>query len=183
MAYLMEKLDNNINPFRGFRLQWSFSAGGKEVGDHESYLHSEGELIVTAHVPVTGPFGIKIKNQTAWMWSEELHENELFRLGGLKTLRGQDENSLYASGYSIFNMEPRLVLPGESTAFLFYDIAYHERPTQEYYLVDWPKGFGAGINLKTNSGIFSFVYALGQRLGNPVEMKSAKIHLGYVNRF
>ncbi len=183
MAYLMERFDNRISPFQGFRLQWSFSAGSKEVGDRESYLHTEGVLSASAHVPIAGPFGIKIKNQTAWMWSEKLYKNELFRLGGLKTLRGHDENSMYASGFSILNVEPHLVIPGESTAFLFYDVGYQERPSLGHYLVDWPMGLGAGINLKTNSGIFSFVYALGRRLGNPIEFKVAKIHVGYVNRF
>nr|MBA2413124.1 BamA/TamA family outer membrane protein [Burkholderiaceae bacterium] len=110
-------------------------------------------------------------------------DNELFRIGGLKTLRGFDEESITASSYVIGKLEFRYLLEQNSNLFLFYNLAWYERYTQSGYIKDQPSGFGAGINFETKLGIFSFSYALGKEFDNPVRIKAAKIHFGLVNYF
>ena len=48
---------------------------------------------------------------------------------------------------------------------------------------DFPFGIGAGINFETKAGIFGLNYALGSQNNNPLSIKNAKIHFGYVNYF
>ncbi|MCC6690169.1 MAG: hypothetical protein IT235_01425, partial [Bacteroidia bacterium] len=48
---------------------------------------------------------------------------------------------------------------------------------------DTPYGFGAGTSFETKAGIFSLDYALGSQLGNPIYLKSGKIHFGIVSYF
>ena len=47
--------------------------------------------------------------EAADLQSENMFKNELFRIGGLKTLRGFDEESITASFYNIATLEWRFL--------------------------------------------------------------------------
>ena len=112
------------------------------------------------------------------------YDNELYRIGGLKTFRGFDEESILASTYSIFSMEYRVLLEQNSNAYLFVDMGWYEYfSANSGSARDTPYGFGAGINFQTKAGIFSVNYALGSQKNNPILLKSAKLHFGIVNYF
>ncbi|MBE9485336.1 MAG: hypothetical protein IMY74_10845, partial [Bacteroidetes bacterium] len=103
--------------------------------------------------------------------------------GGLKTLRGFDEESITASIYSIFTLEFRYLFDVNSFFQVFFDGAYYEHNANSGYLKDTPYGFGAGINFETKAGIFALSYALGSREGQSLQFKSAKIHFGLTAKF
>jgi hemolysin activation/secretion protein len=109
--------------------------------------------------------------------------NEVFRIGGLNTLRGFNEESLFASSFVIGTLEWRYVFEKNAAAFLFFDAAYYERNINSGYFKDFPYGFGAGVNFETKAGIFNLAYALGSEQNNPIEIRNAKIHFGFVNFF
>jgi hypothetical protein len=93
----------------------------------------------------------------------------------LRTLRGIDEETIFAQRWSVATVEYRF-LPEENTAFyIFYDQAFYEN--------DQPFGFGTGINFQTKSGIFTFNYALGQQFENPILIRNGKISFGFRNIF
>ena len=46
-----------------------------------------------------------------------------------------------------------------------------------------PYGFGAGISFGTRAGVFSLSYALGSQRGNPILIRAAKIHFGFISLF
>ncbi len=130
-----------------------------------------------------GRFCLRLGNRTGYIRSGNLFENELFRLGGIHTLRGVDENSIFASFYSLGTLEPRFRFERNSNFFLFLDGGYYEKDAGGEFTSDFPFGFGAGVNLSTRAGIFSLVYAVGRQFDNPVNIGRAKIHFGYLNRF
>ena len=101
----------------------------------------------------------------------------------MRTLRGFDEESINASLFGIATFEYRFLLERNSNLYLFGDYAYYERNVLNAHFSDRPIGFGAGIRFQTKPGIFSINYALGSQQGNPVLLKSAKIHFGFVNYF
>ncbi len=72
-----------------------------------------------------------IGNQSGFIENENLFTNELFRIGGLKTLRGFDEESLTASAYSIFTLEFRYLFDINSYFHVFFDGAYYERKANQ----------------------------------------------------
>ena len=55
---------------------------------------------------------------------ETMFQNELFRIGGLKTLRGFDEESIFASVYSIFTLEYRFILEQNSYYYMCLAMAH-----------------------------------------------------------
>lgn len=119
----------------------------------------------------------------AYLQAPEIFTNELFRFGGLKTLRGFDEESIYASQYYIGKAEFRYLLEQNSFLFIFINGAWYENKSRDIYIHDTPAGVGAGITFQTRLGIFSLNYALGRQFGNPILFRSAKVHFGIVNYF
>jgi len=98
-------------------------------------------------------------------------------------LRGFDEESIYASSFSILTLEYRFILEQNSYLYVFGDGAWYENNEVSRYIQDTPFGFGAGISFETKAGIFSINYALGKQFSNPIELRSGKIHFGIVNYF
>ena len=110
-------------------------------------------------------------------------KNELFRIGGLRTLRGFAEESIYASSYVIPTLECRFLFGQNSNILLFAEGAWYENNSTSVYLKDMPYSVGAGINFDTKAGIFSLNYALGSQKGNGIDIRSGKIHFGLTALF
>jgi hemolysin activation/secretion protein len=116
------------------------------------------------------------------MRNENLFLNDLFRLGGLKSIRGFNENFFYARSYVYINIEQRLFFDQSSFLMIFVDGGTLENP---YFAktIDYPVSFGAGLNLETGSGIFRFIYGVGKSNLQPLEFSYSRIHFGYLARF
>jgi len=115
--------------------------------------------------------------------SEPVYENEMYKIGGINTVRGFDEKAILASSYAILSLEPRLLLSKNSALYLFGDIAWYESKLIDNQVTDTPVGFGAGINIDTKAGIFKLNYALGKQFNNPIKFSDSKVHFGFSARF
>lgn len=190
-----EKLDYRLNPRKGYSLLTNASAGTKKIKKNSKLnpaAYDKVNLISTQYnsdlelsifIPFRNRSTIKIGNQSAMLYGSSIFQNELFRIGGLKTLRGFDEESIYASAFTITTIEYRFILEQNSYLYAFYDQAFYENNTTSNYVKDDPFGFGAGISFETKAGIFSISYALGKQFDNPIQLRSGKIHFGIVNYF
>ena len=111
--------------------------------------------------------------------------NEQYRIGGAKLLRGFDEQSVFARDYAVLTTEFRLLLGGNAFLYGFLD-ASRVNPRDKRNpdrSIDYPLGFGAGINIDTRAGVFGLSLALGKSNGIPLELDAPKVHLGYVSVF
>ena len=111
-----------------------------------------------------------------------IYDNELYRFGGLNTLRGFNEEQLFASTKGQVTLEYRFLLDRNSNVFLFYDQCFYENISVGYRN-DQPFGFGGGISFGSKIGVFSITYAIGRELSNPIDFRSSKIHFGYTAYF
>ncbi|MGH1335271.1 MAG: BamA/TamA family outer membrane protein [Aureispira sp.] len=114
---------------------------------------------------------------------DPIYDNETFRIGGNRTLRGFDEESVLTTWYNVFTLEWRFLFGRNSYAYAFGDVAYTQRQTVSTNLNDVPYGFGVGVALETKVGVFALSYALGSQQGNPVLFSNGKVHFGYVYAF
>lgn len=190
-----EKLDYRLNPRKGFTVQMNASAGSRIIKKnakvnpavYEKLKLNTAQYNSDLELQVFFPFGnrntLMVGNQSAFLYSETVFQNELFRIGGLRTLRGFDEESIFASAYSITTLEYRFILEQNSYLYVFGDQAFYENNSVGPYVNDHPVGFGAGISFETKAGIFSINYALGKQFDNPIQLRSGKIHFGIVNYF
>lgn len=189
------RLNYRYNPRKGFRFDLMGAIGSKKIKknanvNQELYdsipLNStlyRLQLEAAGFIPLFRNSALMVRNQSGFLENKNLFENELFRIGGLKTLRGFDEESITASIFTIFTLEFRYLFDLNSYFNIFFDGAFYERNTNSGYFNDTPYGIGAGVNFETRAGIFSLSYAMGSRDGEPLQFKAAKIHFGLTARF
>ena len=116
--------------------------------------------------------------------NSRLFQNDLFRLGGLNSLRGFSENQYYASSYGVGTLEFRQFTGADSYVFAFADQAYFRNATAiNAPLADQPTGLGAGISFRTAAGVFQFVYSVGRAYQQSFDVSKGKIHFGITSRF
>ena len=195
ISFLKSKLDYRLNPRKGFKASGSAAAGKKDITKNPELDEALYESInltslqfkiqadLSLFLPIAKRSVIALKTKSGYIINENMFMNELFRLGGLRTLRGFDEESINASMYAIGSIEYRFLLERNSNIYLFGDYAYYERTIPNEHLSDRPFSFGAGISFQTKPGIFSINYALGSQKDNPILIRAAKIHFGFVNYF
>jgi outer membrane protein assembly factor BamA len=188
-------LDYIFNPRKGWLLNLSGGYGTKKIikqhdidpSFYDSIPINSNQLKLSAHleyfIPLFKRQTLRLANKSELLQGDYLLSNELFRIGGFSDLRGFNEEQIYASTYSIFTFEWRLLLERNSYLNVFWNGAYVENSTGSTTTYDQPMGFGAGLSFETKAGIFALSYALGRQQGNPIEFNSAKIHFGYTARF
>lgn len=190
-----EALDYKLNPRKGYIIMISGSAGLKNITknsylDESLYdslrlkkmvykLRSESGVFL----PIRNRSTIGINLQASLLVDNELLENQLFRIGGIRTLRGFDEESIFVSSYYITRLEYRFLTDENSNLQVFTNAAYYQKRLKSSLAEDFPLGFGAGYNYLTKLGMFSIIFAVGRQQNNPFDFNAAKIHVGYLNRF
>ena len=110
--------------------------------------------LLSFYIPLFTKSTIKLGLNAASLQGEDLFENELFRIGGLNTLRGFDEASIYASTYCIATVEYRYIFEQNSYLFAFWNGAYYESRTVGPFVHDNPYGFGVGVSFETKAEYF-----------------------------
>ena len=193
LAVQRERLDYRFNPRRGHALQLEGSAGRKrtsqavfgsaEIIPPVNTVQIEVNGSAVAHVALGKRGTVRFGAQGGRMLNDDLYTNELYRMGGLKTLRGVDEASIFCSSYLIGTLEFRYVFEENSNFFLFTDQAWWERAVQGEFATDTPLGFGAGTTFETKAGLFSLTYALGRQFDNPILLRGGKVHFGFISLF
>ncbi|MCW5899236.1 MAG: BamA/TamA family outer membrane protein [Flavobacteriales bacterium] len=188
-----ERLDYRFNPRQGHALRAEASAGRKRTstatlapGEARGELRTlqydlEGEAV--AHLPLARRSTFRFVARGGWMVNDDLYRNELHRVGGLRTLRGVDEQSIICSAYAVGTVEYRFVYEENANFFLFVDQGWWEDASADAYRKDEPLGFGAGTTFETKAGLFSITYALGREFGNPIALRGGKVHFGFVALF
>ena len=191
----VNKLNYRLNPRSGFDFEAKAAFGNREIRQNpainpEVYdslvLKSnsyKGNLKARVFIPLSARQTVLVGGKAATVINNELFTNELYRIGGLKTLRGFDEESIFASAYFIGTLEYRFLIEQNSYLSVFYEQAWYENQVGNTLITDTPFGFGAGISFETNIGIFSLNYALGKQFDNPILFRASKIHFGFVNFF
>jgi len=195
ISYQHIDLDDVRNPTRGQTYSLSGSAGQKkilknpaisdslynEVALNSLQLRFDGAL--DKYWPINNYLIIRTRLLGGYLQAENLFIGDLYRIGGLNSLRGFAEKSIFASSYGIANLELRAYLSPDTYLMLFFDQAFIDNEAQEDSPQEYPFGAGTGLSLSTQSGIFSFAFAMGKSANQPFTVSHAKIHFGYIARF
>jgi len=125
---------------------------------------------------------IKLRTLFGYIANDSIKQNELFQLGGTKTIRGFNENSIFSKNFNISSVEYRIFIAANSHASLFYDFGtfYNNYQKNEH---TYRQAIGAGLTIDTKSGILSIVYALGKQNQEAINISNAKVHIGYTATF
>ncbi len=199
LEYNLQKLDYRFNPRKGWHLFLRGAAGIKNIKKNATIVEINESLydsleLRTFQYKLTGqvahyfPLGrrgvVKTSLRAGFIISENpIYQNEQFRLGGNRLLRGFDEESIFSTNYVVSTLEYRFIIGQNSYFYLFGDYAYLENITPDRRNFDQALGLGVGITFETKVGVFGLSYALGKQQGNPFDFRAAKIHFGYVSLF
>lgn len=191
----IEKFDYKFNPKKGIHFNVQGSVGNRQIKKNpkvndvvyagvelkSTQYQVDGDLV--GYINLLKNHVLKLSAQAGSVFGNTIYRNELFRIGGLRTLRGFDEESIYASTYVIPTLEYRFLFEKNSNLFLFAEGAWYESNSVSGYLTDTPVSVGAGINFETKAGIFNLSYGLGKQMGNSFDLRTGKIHAGLTALF
>jgi outer membrane protein assembly factor BamA len=195
IRFRLNTLNRNFFPERGSLINGMIQLGNKKIIknagiDAGRYQDLEEKTFqVKAWLKAEKYFTLFPKNillaavSAGYLENDQLFLNDLFRLGGLKSIRGFNERFFYASWYITGTLEYRYLFENESQVFLFVDGAGLGYDIQDANLSDRPFGFGGGFSLSTRAGMLEIIYALGKSAGQPFGLDHSKIHIGYSSRF
>lgn len=187
------RTDRRFSPRRGYAVDLSVAAGFRNVlpGLNEDSLNTNrGQLKIEGtadyYLPAFGGTVLYAGLKGAALFNGgTVLPNEQYRIGGAQLLRGFDEQSIFARDYLLATLELRLLLGGNAFLYAFADAGRVNRRNQAEpdRPVDYPLGFGTGINFETRAGIFGLSLALGRTDGIPLNLGNPKVHLGYLSVF
>ncbi len=190
--YTHSEFDNNSNPRKGIHISGIISTGYRSrstfsladsVDITNRYDAMKFELESKIYMPTFKRQCLLLGTNTGIMKTDSLAQNEMYRIGGIRTMRGIDEESILASSFAIATVEYRYLMDSQTAIYLFMDQLWWEKKSYIRYEKDTPISFGAGLNLKTSSGIFTFNYALGKQFQNPILIRNAKVSFGFKSVF
>ncbi|ARV09196.1 hypothetical protein BTO05_05910 [Winogradskyella sp. PC-19] len=113
--------------------------------------------------------------------SDNYLDNELYRFGGINSIRGFEENSLVANLYGVINTEYRYRLSNTIYVHSVFDAAYFENEITN--TKNKLFGFGIGLGLLTKAGLFKLNYSSGKTENIPFKLSDSKIHVSLTATF
>lgn len=108
--------------------------------------------------------------------------NQQYRLGGLESLRGVPQRSLFTSRYALTTQEYRLLFEDGAYIQIFHDLGFHNQ-WQRLDSYQRRHGMGAGYNFAAPFGIFSLQYAYALLPGQAIDWRSGWLHFGFRGQF
>ncbi|MFC6269294.1 hypothetical protein ACFQH0_12980 [Frigoriflavimonas asaccharolytica] len=139
-------------------------------------------LSAERNVHISGNHYLNLKGESALMSSKnEFSNNELIRFGGWNSLRGFNEESLYADFYYYGSAEYRYLV-GEQ-AFFDTFLQYGKLNNKNLGVNPELYSVGIGFNFFLPIGLMSFQIANGNQFRNEFRFGDTKIHWGLLSRF
>jgi len=190
LSLQLENLDYRWNPRRGIQLQSEVATGFRITSNPQLDATSsmrrpmsrlDGQL--DYYIPIFRNQTLLVSAKGGAIFSDSLYENEVLRIGGLRTIRGINEESIFATSWGVSTLEYRFILEENSAVYLFADQAWYEYKSIKGYVRDIPLNVGAGFNFDTRAGVFTFNYAIGKQFDNPVLIRNGKVSFGFRSLF
>src|SRR4030095_11661601 len=192
IAFRFDSRDYVYNPYSGILYWTGYTFGQKKIYNSASFpgLDVPHDFTVQKGAVDLDVYLSFFKRQSSLLSvhgieirSPRYEVSDLYRFGGVNSVRGYRDGQFLASRAAWGNIEARYSLTRKSFAFAFYDLGYYRRPedpvsntpVQEGFIF----GYGLGVRIETGLGMFGVSYALGK--GDSI--LEGKVHFGIVNDF
>ena len=97
------------------------------------------------------------------------------RFGGFNSIRGYDENSIFADTFTLLNTSLNYYLNDTIYIYALFDFANYSDKILNINQDIYSGGFG--FSSKTENGAISISYSKGNNWGNSFNLKNAKINV------
>ncbi|WP_291113935.1 ShlB/FhaC/HecB family hemolysin secretion/activation protein [Flavobacterium sp. UBA6135] len=124
---------------------------------------------------------IQLNSENYYLKSDTYIVNELFRFGGIRSIRGFNENSLQGSLFTSLLTEYRYTFSSGFYTHTAIDYGYFEdKSTNNSASL---LGLGIGFGLFTKNGLFNIVYANGNEKNQEFKLSNSIVHISFKSRF
>ena len=128
---------------------------------------------------LTKQWQLFIKNTTSYINVDNLLLNELERIGGINTIRGFKEESIYTSTYSYINSEFRWKTQKDSYLYSVFDFGHIKQQNNSEELL----GVGIGYKYTTSRNSLDISYVIGKTSTTDFLFKASKIGVKLLTYF
>jgi hypothetical protein len=157
-----------------------FGIGNRTISSQKtSQLFTQLDL--SYNVNLNQKNSINLRNQTFYLQSDDYVINELFRFGGINSIRGFNENSLQANAFLGIIAEYRYLVASNLYLHSITDFGYFQDKTSN--TEDRLLGLGFGFGLFTKNGLFNLVYANGSSTNQTIKLSNSIVHISFKTNF
>ena len=155
-----QKVNLSINPQFGQRTSDSTTSNQFKIDFFSSYLYE-----------INQRNRFYLANSTGYLNSNRYLTNELYRIGGVKSIRGFNEQSLFASKYSFFTLEYHFLTSPTSFVYMLTDFGKFKNliATNTIY------GIGTGYQFIISNLRVNISYSTGKINNQSIDIKGSKI--------
>ncbi len=113
--------------------------------------------------------------------SDQYFNNELYRFGGINSIRGFAENRFFANLFGTVQTEYRYILGSNLYVHSVLDYGFYENDINRFSENLYSLGVGFGI--ETQAGVLRLIFANGGSDTQNIEFKNTQIHLKFLTVF
>lgn len=168
--FFVEKLKINIEAQFAKRKTDSLSDDQKQLKSEVGYIFN-----------IDNKNSIFVKNRTYFLVGKKFFENQLFRIGGVTSVRGFNENAIDANLFSIMNTEYRYIANEQLFLQTILDFGYFENKINN--IKKKIIGFGLGMGIKSKTNLMQLILANGAVENQNIKFSNTKIHFQFIQRF
>lgn len=139
---------------------------------------------ISGYLPLSKIFVLKLSAVGFQFHAPVVYFNELTRFGGIKNLRGFNEQSIFANQMHSGAIELHLMAGKTGYIGPFYNFAWYRNQSISVTAgSDFLQGLGITSAIKTGAGILQIVWALGKTGKQSYVLNNSKFHFGISNSF
>ena len=124
---------------------------------------------------------VNLKSQNFYLQSNSYIVNELYRFGGIQSIRGFNENSLQATTLISLQSEYRYILSSNVYFHSVLDYGFYQDQTNN--VRENILGIGFGIGIKSKNGLLNLIYANGSTKNQVIKLTNSVVQIKFVTNF
>ena len=163
-----------------FYLLTKFGIGSRTLSSEKSNQFF-GQIQTLQLLPLNTKNYIHLKSDLYYLQSPDYYTNELYRFGGIKSIRGFNENSLQGNIFGGIFAEYRYIVASNLYVHTITDFGYFQDKANQTSANLY--GFGFGLGLLNKSGIFNLVYANGSSSGQTFKLSNSIVQVSLKTTF
>ena len=148
---------------------------GSRYSNSNNYQQFFANIDISHSLKLNDKNSVYLKSRNYYLQSDQYIVNELYRFGGINSIRGFNENSLQGNFFSSLLSEYRYLVSQELYVHSILDYGYFTDATNSKS--DNLFGFGFGFGLLTKNGMLNMVYANGSTGNQQIQFSNSIVHL------
>ncbi|MGK4567162.1 hypothetical protein [Flavobacterium sp. 3HN19-14] len=155
------------------------------TGKRDSKLDSDNQYFLNFDIKhaifISEKSSFNLRTQNYYLKSSHYIINELFRFGGINSIRGFNENSLQANAFASLLTEYRYKITPSLYAHTILDYGFYDDKTSDSNgnLL----GIGVGFGILTKNGLLNLIYANGSANRQQIKLSNSIVHISFKTNF